>query len=130
MKPGITYDILDIMELQKGIDYKEIIIPPDPPEPPKLIEDALAYYDGYTCFFYNAFKCFARRQCIHYYNYHVIFNRYVYSVDGRRFIGLYDPKFPNDINDGSFDYCADDINPDYRYCIPCLLCKLWFYTKF
>lgn len=123
MKRRITYEILDMMELQKDIDYMEIIIPPQPPEPPKVIQDALAYYEGYTCFFYNAFKYFVKRQCIDYYNYHVIFNRYVYSVDGRRFIGLYDPKFPNQVDE---PYDSDETNPDYRYCIPCILSSILY----
>ena len=116
--------ILDHVEMEKGADYEEIIIPPDSPESPRIKRDAMAYESPgilqRKCFFYTAFSCFAKRVFIEvpYEYYHIIFNRYVYSVDGKRFVGLYNPKFPNYID---ISYDIDDYNPDYQYCIPCLL---------
>ena len=51
--------------------------------------------------------------------YHIIFNRYVYTVDGISFVGLYDPKFPDEVDQ---PYDPDEKDPNYIYCLPCLLC--------
>jgi len=121
MKP-ILYEEVGV-ELQEDIDYRLLRIREPLPivEPPKVKTDALSYGGGYTCFFYTAFQCFARRVFItsEYQYYHILFNRYVYTVDGRSFVGLYDPKFPDMINDSPYD--PDDNNPDNNYCVPCVL---------
>ena len=38
----ISISILEYVQIEKGLDYEEIIIPPEPPEPPRIKTDALA----------------------------------------------------------------------------------------
>jgi hypothetical protein len=124
----ISISILEYVQIEKGLDYEEIIIPPEPPEPPRIKTDALAL-PGILYrkpFFYSVFGCFAKKVFIKtsYEYYHIIFNRYVYTTDGYIFLGLYDPNFPDDIIDTEF------YNPDGDYCIPCVLCRFYLHGEF
>lgn len=69
--------------------------------------------------FYFFFCCFRKRIFIEepYYQYYTQIFDYVYTTDGRLYIGYY-KKCPL-TNIRKLEY--DDINPDYRYCLPCRL---------
>ena len=120
----ISISILEYVQIEKGLDYEEIIIPP---EPPRIKTDILGNNDGYTCFFYKVFGCFAKRICIDSQYYHIIFNRYVYTVDGKICEGLYNPKLPNKID---WFYDLEEYDPDYIYCTPCLMYRIVFYKSY
>ena len=127
MKP-ILYEEVGV-ELQEGIDYRVLRIREPLPivEPPKVKTDALSYGGGYTCFFYKVFGCFSKKICIDSQYYHIIFNRYIYTVDGKQCEGIYNPKMPNKID---WFYDLEEYDPDYIYCAPCLLYRIVFYKSY
>lgn len=130
LEKGVDYHCISILEyvkIEKDLDYEEIIIPPESPEAHRVKPDALGYNEGYICFFYKIFGCFAKRVCIDSHYYHILFNRYVYTVDGKICEGLYNPKLPNKID---WFYDLEEYDPDYIYCVPCLMYRIVFYNSY
>jgi hypothetical protein len=72
--------------------------------------------EGHVHWFYRFFKCFGKRvklDGIEDKYYTVIFNRYVYTTDGKFFYGYYTPDAAEDLDPFSM------MPPDFVFCCQC-----------
>lgn len=75
--------------------------------------------------FYFFFFCFHKRIFIEepYYEYYTQIFNYIYTTDGRRYIGYY--KHCSLTNTKILEY--DNLDPDHKYCFPCWIINyLWY----
>jgi hypothetical protein len=85
----------------------------------KLDSVAISPY-AYVSWFYYWFRCCVRRQFIDkpFYKYYNILFNYVYTTDGKYFVGIYTPNMVYPI-----ETYVPDKDPDRIYCFPC-----WLFT--
>ena len=83
----------------------------------KLDSVALSPYAS-TSLFYYCFRCCVRRKFIDmpFYKYYNILFNYVYTTDGKYFVGIYTPNETYQI-----ETHVPEKDPDRRYCFPCWL---------
>jgi hypothetical protein len=72
----------------------------------------------YMSTFYCLFRCCVRRQFIDkpFYKYYNILFNYVYTTDGKYFVGIYTPNETYQI-----ETHVPEKDPERRYCCPCWL---------
>jgi hypothetical protein len=81
--------------------------------------------DGHVHWFYRFFKCFGKNiklEGVQDKYYTVIFNRYVYTTDGKFFYGYYTPNSAEDLDPFSM------MPPDFLFCCQCccyICCKCY-----